>query len=205
MQIAVLGAGGRTGRLVATEARARGHQVVSVVRRPAPELPEPVRVADGRDRDATARAIAGVDAVAFTIGHRPGEADPHVIRDTVATTVHAMLASGAQRLVAVSADGPFADSGDPILRWVAKPILRRVFAESWADLVDAERVLRDAALHWAIVRPPQLTDGRSRRARRREERSIPFGIRVSRLALAVAVVDLLESADARGRTLTIAR
>jgi putative NADH-flavin reductase len=204
VKIAVLGATGRTGALVASEARARGHSVVSVARRSTPDLVEPVRLADGRDRTATARAIAGVDAVAFTIGPRPGQTDPHVVRDTMATTVSAMLDSGIQRVVAVSADGPFADSGDPIVRWLAKPILWRVFADSWADLVDAERVLRAAPLDWAIVRPPQLTDGRSRRARRREERSIPFGIRVSRLALAVAVVDLLESADARGRTLTVA-
>lgn len=204
MQVAVIGASGRTGGLVAAEARGRGHQVVSVARRRTPELVEPVCLADGRDREATARAIAGVDAVAFTIGPRPGEADPHVVRDAMTTTIQAMLDSGVERMVAVSADGPFADSGDPLVRWVAKPILRRVFAEAWGDLVDAERVLRAAPLDWAIVRPPQLTDGRSRRARRREDRSIPFGIRVSRLALAVAVVDLLESADARGRTLTIA-
>lgn len=205
MHIAVLGATGRTGALVAAETRARGHQVTSVARRPDPSLPDPVRLADGRDRDATARAITGVDAVAFAIGPRPGEQDPHVVRDTVATTIAAMQDAGVARIVMVSADGPFAGSGDPLTRWVAKPILRRVFAEPWADLVDAERVLREAAaLDWSIVRPPQLTDGRSRRARRRDERSIPFGIRVSRLALAVAVVDLLESVDSHGRTLTVA-
>ena len=35
MKIAVLGATGRTGRLVVTEARRRGHHVVAVVRDPA--------------------------------------------------------------------------------------------------------------------------------------------------------------------------
>lgn len=204
MQIAVLGATGRTGGLVAEEARRRGHQVVSVARRSDPGLTAPVRLADGRDRGATARAITGVDAVAFTIGPRPGERDPHVVRDTMTTTIAAMQDAGVARIAMVSADGPFTDSGDPLSRWVAKPILRRVFAEAWGDLVDAERVLRDAALDWSIVRPPQLTDGRSRRARRRDERSIPFGIRVSRIALADAVVDLIESADARGRTVTVA-
>lgn len=204
MDIAVLGATGRTGVLVAAEARSRGHQVVSVVRRPRPDLVGRVQIAEGRDRAATTRAIEGVDAVVFAIGPRPGEHDPHVVRDSMATTVGAMQDGGVRRIVAVSADGPFSGSGDPLSRWVAKPILRRVFAETWADLVDAEGILRAAPLDWRIVRPPQLTDGRSRRARRREERSIPFGIRVSRLALSIAVVDLLESADARGRTLTVA-
>lgn len=65
MNITVLGATGRTGRLLVEQLRERGHEVTAVVRDRA-RAPEGVHVVVGdvRDREVLVRALTGADAVA---------------------------------------------------------------------------------------------------------------------------------------------
>lgn len=209
MKIAVLGARGRTGSLIATELRARGHEVLSVVRRADDTVPEPLAVADGRDAAALAAVLADsaaapIDAVVFAIGPRADEADPTVMRESMAATLEAMKGSSVSRLVVVTADGPFRTSGDPISRFVAKPIVGRLLASAFDDLRATDALVQASGLEWTVIRPPQLHGGASRRARRRVGRSIPFGIRVSRVAVAVAVADAVGDAGTRRQAITVA-
>lgn len=133
MRIAILGASGRTGRLIVAQAAERGHEPRPVARRPAAALDESWSVADGRDATAQAAAIRGCDAVAFAIG-ATGEGDPRALSESLAATLKAMATSGVARIAVVSADGPFAESGDPLSRFVAKPILGRVLRETFAEV-----------------------------------------------------------------------
>jgi putative NADH-flavin reductase len=67
MRIAVVGANGRTGRIVVRDAWARGHQVVAVTRTDGVSEPGDENLtnagADVRDADALTLAIVGADAV----------------------------------------------------------------------------------------------------------------------------------------------
>lgn len=66
MKVAVLGAGGKAGKELVSELRARGHQVLALGRT-AEKLPTgdgiEARAVDLADQDALARAVTGADAV----------------------------------------------------------------------------------------------------------------------------------------------
>lgn len=206
MRIAVLGASGRTGALVVDAARSRGHEPVAVVRRPgsAPDGAEE-RLADGRDADALAEALAGCDAVVFAIGPSLGSSDHTVMRESMPAVVDAMRRRGITRLATVSASGPYSEGDDPFLRYVAKPIVRRILREPFADLAATETVVRASGLDWTIVRPPQLQDGAARgRYRRRVGRGLPFGISIRRADLADAMLDALDDDATVGATISVA-
>lgn len=163
MRIAVLGASGRTGGLIVREATDRGHEAIAVVRRPG-SGPEGVaeRVAEGRDAAALAEAMSGCDAVVFAIGPSGGSTDHTVMRESMPAVTEAMRRAGVARLVVVSASGPYTEGDDPLLRFVAKPIVQRILREPFADFVATEPLVRASDLAWTIVRPPQLRDGEAR-------------------------------------------
>ncbi|MFC9558621.1 NAD(P)-dependent oxidoreductase [Agromyces sp. NPDC056965] len=206
MRIAVLGASGRTGGLIVDAARARGHEVVAVVRRPA-SAPSGAteRIAEGRDVDALTAALEGVDAAVFAIGPTSASTDHTVMRESMPALVTAMRAADVRRLIVVSASGPFSDGDDPFLKFVAKPIVQRILREPFADFVATEPVVRSSALDWTIVRPPQLKDGEARgRYRRANGGGVPFGISIRRADLAAAVLDVLDDEATVGATITVA-
>ena len=72
MKIAVIGANGRTGRIVVKDALARGHQVVAVTRADGVTEQDDDKLinarADVRDADALKRALVGADAVISALG-----------------------------------------------------------------------------------------------------------------------------------------
>jgi putative NADH-flavin reductase len=92
--VVVLGAAGKGGSLVVTEAAARGHDVTAVVRRDRPEVEWPdavtVVVADATSPEDLAPLLANADTVVSTVGG-PGQ--------TIYTEV-------AQALVSVISDLP---------------------------------------------------------------------------------------------------
>jgi uncharacterized protein YbjT (DUF2867 family) len=104
----------------------------------------------------------------------------------------------------VTADGPFADSGDPLSRFVAKPILNRLLRESFADFRAAEELLRASDVDWTVIRPSRLTDRPTRRYRARRNASLWFGIKTSRAATAAAVLDALEDRGTVGAAIAVA-
>ncbi|MDQ0576663.1 NAD(P)-dependent oxidoreductase [Agromyces albus] len=206
MRVAVLGASGRTGGLVAEEARARAHEVIAVVRRAA-SAPNGTteRIAEGRDAAALAAALAGCDAAVFAIGPSGTSADHLVMRESMPALIEAMRIAGVRRLVVVSASGPFTQGDDPFLKFVAKPIVQRILREPFSDFVATEPVVRSSRLDWTIVRPPQLKDGAARgRYRRANGAGVPFGVSIRRADLARAVLDVLEDRETVGATITVA-
>jgi uncharacterized protein YbjT (DUF2867 family) len=196
MRIAVLGASGRSGRLVLDLLRARGHNTVAVVRASsAADLVGDVRRCDFLDASALAGAISGCDAVAFCVGPT-GDGDTTVMQSTISATIAAMASAGINRLVTISATGPYTRGDDPFVRFIAKPILRRVFRETWADLAAAELVIRDSTVDWTIVRPSMLTDGpASRRPRLAIDRNRAFGIASTRADTANVVAAAIDTPE----------
>ena len=102
MNVLVLGANGRTGRLVVEQALAAGHTVTAFVRDPAKfQLTgERLSVANGdaRELDDLVAALEGQDAVIDTIGGT----ERKLIATTTAALVAAMRKRGVRRVVAMS-------------------------------------------------------------------------------------------------------
>ena len=76
VRVAVLGATGATGRLLADKRVRRGHTVVALTRSPQPDGPEAVSwvAGDARDPGALATLVRGADAVVSAPGPRRGTA-----------------------------------------------------------------------------------------------------------------------------------
>jgi putative NADH-flavin reductase len=162
MRVAVIGASGRTGKATVAWALAAGHDVVAVVRTES-SAPEgvTVKVADARDVDALTAAISGCDAVVSCLGHVAGTDDPDILRDGATALLAAMVAAKVSRLVAISAAGAFVEGDDPLSRFIAKPIVGRLFGGVFPDTRAMEDVIRASTAQWTILRPSRLVPGPS--------------------------------------------
>src|SRR2546422_9934013 len=101
MNLLVLGATGRTGRLVVQQALATGHTVTALVRTPEKLTlrDSSLRVLEGKATDAAdvARALEGADAVLSTLG-----GGGSVIVDSTRAIVEAAHMTGVRRVVVLS-------------------------------------------------------------------------------------------------------
>jgi putative NADH-flavin reductase len=166
MRVAVIGASGRSGTAAVARARAAGHDVVSVVRT-ASSAPAgtTVKLADARDSAALAAAIDGTDAVISCLGHgrgNPPDADHSVLHDGAVALLSAMATARVSRLVAVSAAGAYVQGDDPLSRFIAKPIVARLFGGVFPDTRAMEDAIRASGTQWTILRPSRLIPGTSR-------------------------------------------
>ncbi|MEU7869420.1 NAD(P)H-binding protein [Dactylosporangium sp. NPDC049140] len=201
MKLTVFGATGGIGRQLIRLGQERGHEMTAVARRPA-DLGCDVVVADLDDAEALAAAVAGRDAVLSALGIRPAEMKARRVGDPGArSTVQAdgaraeaaaMRATGVRRIISVDAAGRVADSGDGVvMRYVAKPLVHRIFREGFTDLTVAEGVLRDSGLDWTLIAPPRLTDGPNRPYRTVLDVNVRGGRLLSRADVADAMLRAL--------------
>ncbi|WP_155371408.1 NAD(P)-dependent oxidoreductase [Catellatospora vulcania] len=217
-RIVVFGAGGRAGRAVTAEARARGHQVTAVVRDPGrhPGLSaEGVSVVAG---DVTAAApmadlVRGHDAVVHAVspfsGPEQGFAslDPDFFGKAADALTSGLTAAGVARLVVV---GLFANLRDADGRLImddpaAFPAEIRPFAV--AHTVGLERLRAYAGgVDWLMVTPPAALHGDGPRTGRYQvggEIAPPATARLSYADLAVAIIDEIESARHHRRRVSV--
>ena len=165
MKLIVFGATGGTGKQVVEQALQAGHQVTVVVRRPAsfaelyPQLT--VFQCDVLQSATFEPAFQGADAVVSCLGIQTREPTT-VYSEGVANIVRAMHKADITRLLCVSA---IAVEVPPRSSWliklVTKYILQRLFRHLYGDMLRMEAALRDSALDWTVIRPPQLTDKKS--------------------------------------------
>ena len=208
MRIAVLGATGGTGRSLTQQALATGHHVVAVVRDPGrlgDLVPSEVAVAEAGDVNAMSSAIRGTDVVASCLGPRRDEPGSHVPVRGMVSTLDAMQRAGVDRLVTVSASGWVIDGDDPLTRFLAKPILKRVLREPFADLAEMERLVNRSATRWTILRPPMLVDRAPKGTyRSRRDGNVPWGFSIARGDLARAILDAATDPTAIRATISVA-
>ena len=147
MKILVLGATGRTGRLVVEQALAAGHTVTAFARDPSKLKLRDDRLnianGDARNVDDLIAALKGQDAVINTIGG----GERRLISTTSKALVEAMRKSGVKRLVAMStfiATPNFRPTG--MMKFF--PRLVRGMA---ADDVAGVKVIESSGLSWTIV------------------------------------------------------
>jgi putative NADH-flavin reductase len=196
VKLLVVGASGRTGRLVVAQALGHGHEVTAFVRDSArlAMSHERLRVVVG---DATAPAtfapaLEGQDAVVSILGASHGS-PPTVLADGAANLVRAMTARGVMRLVIVSAAGVGGHTGE-------LPLLARVFSlmPAMCAIHEAQEAMEGevmlSALDWTIVRAATLTNKeRTGHYRVVEGPIVPGGKRIARGDLAAFVLKVAET------------
>jgi uncharacterized protein YbjT (DUF2867 family) len=154
MNVLVLGATGRTGRLVVEQALAAGHTVTALVRSPEKLTTShsKTRVVTGEATDASAlsRALQGADAVISTLGGKGS-----VIADSTQAIVAAARAEGVGRVVLLSSWLVERDRMDAVTRLLTGIAMGTVIKDKSAG----EQILRRSDLDWTIVYASLLTDG----------------------------------------------
>jgi len=195
MHVAVLGASGRTGRLLVEQALGHGHDVAVLVHAAPVSLEHPrLRTVQGdaRDFDAVNRLVRGVTGVAIAVGSDGGNSGIH--EATAANVVHAMAAHAASRLAVLSAAGTFA-RGDRNLSLAFRALIATTLRGVYDDLEKMERRVMASDLDWTIVRPVGLTDDPgSGHYRVSRDGSIPPKVsRVARADVAALMLKALET------------
>ncbi len=150
------------GRAVVRAAFEAGH-ALTVLARHAAELETPVSgvrmvVGDVEDAADVERAVAGQDAVVWTVGVAPTRRPVHVFSRGTQYTLASMERFGVRRLVCVTGMGA-EDSkvwGGLLRAGIMPPRRNRAIAE---DKDRQEMQVRASTLDWTIVRPALLGDG----------------------------------------------
>ena len=192
--VVVLGAAGRTGRLIVAEALRHGHRVTAVVRDPAGVSAGPglrVRRADVRDAESLRAAVQGHDAVVSAIG-ASGRKSNNLYSEGARATVSAMRAGGVDRLLAITSVGVRPD--DPHHAWWYRGLIRPIGADLYADMARMEHIVRDSDLDWTFVRPTYLQDREPTGGYRATDNSTPQGgWRITRTDVARFIVEELDA------------
>jgi len=164
-KILVLGATGGTGRLIVSQALARGYDVSALVR--SPEKGSDLKgakviVGDARDETALREALKGRDAVVSALG-TPASPFREVTLLSTATRalVSAMKIEQVSRLVCITGigAGDSAGHGGFLFDNLIFPLLLR---KVYADKNRQETIVRDSGLDWVLVRPSVLNNKPSR-------------------------------------------
>lgn len=204
MTIAVLGATGMVGSRVINEARARGHRVLALSRKPASEDPGVTPIAvDATDPDGIRQALAGsagqgaADAVVLTV--RTAPVDQEFLVGATRTVLDVAAELGI-RVFVVGGAGVLRSPGDPGLLVADNPVyvpaeLKAIAAAGVAQL----RACQDrTGVDWVYLGPPALLEpgvrtGRYLRGTDTLLTSADGRSWISAEDLAVAVVDELET------------
>lgn len=160
MHLAVLGATGRTGRLVVEAARKRGHIVTALTRGTPPSDHDTLKWVRGdiNSRRALRETVERQDAVISALG--PTRADLHICSAATAR----LIDLGVARLIVIS--GAAVDvSGDEkdLIGRAASAIVRLLSPAVFADKQHELSLLLTSDIDWTAVRSPRLTNKTSDR------------------------------------------
>jgi putative NADH-flavin reductase len=208
MRVLVIGAAGRTGRLVVEQALGHGHDVTAFVRDTDLDAAHPRLThlrGDVLDFDAVSGAVAGHSALALAVG-RGGRSAAGLHEAAAGNVIHAMALHGASRLAVLSAAGAFART-DPNLSFGFRAQIATTLRSLYDDLERMERRVMASDLDWTIVRPVGLSDtpatGHYRISR---DGSIPAKVsRISRADVAAVMLKALETDLYRRRAVVVAQ
>ncbi len=158
MKVLVIGAAGKTGRLVVEQALAAGHEVTAFVRRADEHQGAQVRVIEGdaTNGDELDPAVRGQDAVLDTIGGKTPYSATTLESSAAKAIIESMQQNGVRRLVATSMLGVGESKTNATLyeRLLVVTFLRGADKDKAA----MESTVKSSDLDWIILRPAILND-----------------------------------------------
>lgn len=207
MKLLILGATGKTGSQLVTQALDKGH-TVTILARDRSKVGiqhERLHVAEGdvTNNAALGEAMRDQDAVISAIGRGMSFKSENLIERSVPAILVAMQTHGIRRLMFTSAMGVGASYGDaPVM---AKLFFRTLLRGIYADKAIGEQMIRNSPLEWTIVQPVQFNDGPLTKNYRAGERLPLSGMpQVSRADTAHFILDRLHDPSTFGKTLVLA-
>jgi len=201
VKVLVIGGTRGIGREVVAAAHVAGHELTLLARN-AERISLPVTgvrvvVGDAGDADDIERAVAGQDAVVWTVGVGPTRRPVHLFSRSTRFLLAAMARHGVRRLMCVTGIGA-GDSrchGGFLYDRIVQPLFLRTVYE---DKDRQEALLRGGDVDWTIVRPGTLTSGPATGLVRvlTDLQGVTAG-KVSRADVAAFIVENLETGEYR--------
>lgn len=192
MKVLVLGATGRTGRLIAQRLIDRGHDVTAIGRRDPGITGVVFRGVTLTDADAVRAAASGMDAVLSGLAVSKG----NPICSAVAGALSGLDGLRYVTIAGAGVDAPGDAKGamDRFASLMMRTFVPHILIDRQAEL----RILQQSRLRWTMMRPPVLNN---KPATGRVQISFdrPSSSAISRADLAQAVVDALGNGALIGR------
>jgi len=192
MKLVILGANGRTGKLVLQAALDMGMDVTAVVRSTGkkPTFSHErlkVVVGDPCDREFLKHTLSGQDAVISALGgRRPTKAATSVYYRSADALVDAAWDNGLKRVLVTST----------ALLFREQPLMGKVLRQLVPNVVQSatrmEDILKASGLNWTSARPGFLNDAEDKAYRAQKDSLPDNGTSVSRQALAAFLIDAVE-------------
>ena len=195
VRLLVVGASGRTGRLLVAAALGHCHEVTALVRDPArAEFAPGVSVVTGDvlQRDSLAPALKHQEVVVSLLAPRP-RLNGRVYLEGTRNLTDAAVAASVKRLVVVSAEGAGVEPDELPLAY--RIVMRiPVVAKLYPDIAEMDRELAARTdIDWTIVRPAVRTNGPATGCYRIATGNVvPHGLRISRADLADLLLRIAE-------------
>lgn len=198
--ILVVGATGRTGRLVVAQLQAQNRGVKAFVRdteSAREKLGDDVElvVGDVRDIDSIREALDGVDSVISSIGRTkaPGNGPEEVDYGGVKNLAEASTEAGIEHVVLVSSKG------------VTDPdhFLNKMFDNLLTWKLKGENALRDSGVAYTIVRPGGLVDTPGGEKEIIFEQGDEGAGSIARADVAAVCIAALDTPEARNKTVAV--
>ena len=221
MNILLLGATGRTGRLVLAEALAQGHTVHALVRRPARlqavanQYGGQLRLFEGQPTDGAvlAQAMAGCQGVVGVLNvsrtsdfpWAPLRTPPTLLSDTMRQVITLGQQRAIQKVVVCSAWG-VGDTKNHLPGWFRWFINNSNIGVAYTDHERQEQLLAQSGLPYTIVRPVGLTNGK-----RQQQVQVSYSnqpkprLTINRLTVARFLLSALTDDALTGRAPVISR
>jgi putative NADH-flavin reductase len=163
MKVLVIGAGGKSGRLIVEKALAAGHTVTAFVHTAEDAqkhpFPEDVTVVAGdvRNRSLLQSAMQGCNGVIDAIGGTTPFLDTDLESSAAKVVLEVMEQTGAKRLVVISVLGAGESKGQA--GFLYEHLMMPVFLRgALKDKNAMEGEVRQSHVEWVLVRPPILSD-----------------------------------------------
>lgn len=163
MNIAILGATGRTGRLLVDLALEAGHHVRVLARDPAKVHRQHDRLTvvtgDARDAAAISSVVEGTDAVLSALGPVRGGPQNTMAASALGLVGHLSARPGRRLVTLTGAGVPHPGDRPKAIDRVIRTILKLSQPQVLQDSVAHADIVRASNLDWTVVRVPRLIDG----------------------------------------------
>ena len=158
-RIVVLGAGGRTGRLLLDASLGAGRTTIAAVRSPARAGIEPhsglsIVEADARNSESLRRLLLSGDVIVSAIG--PTGRKSNGLYESVAKAVLNAAETRPHRFIGITSSG--VRDNDPNHPWWYRTLLVPVMRDTYGDMRRMESLIEASNLEWTFIRPARLTD-----------------------------------------------
>jgi uncharacterized protein YbjT (DUF2867 family) len=213
MKILLLGATGRTGKLVIREALKKGHEISAIARDPEKLKDFKIEITQGTpyDYDTVKKAITGCDAVINTLNvsrksdnlWAPLTAPVDMISKSATNAVRAMEKQGIKRFVTLGAIGAGRS-------WEKTPLIMKFFINisnlkyAFIDHGRQEEILENSSLEYTICRAPMLSGKfNNTGAIAADEKEKPSSMVLSRNSAAEFFIKIIENKEHIRETINI--